>query len=100
MTNWILIKEAVELVSNLLAAEGAYELPQSIEKRCLDWYNHSEITDPEMLAAAALNGPYNPEFTWDDLLALRNFFFPPMPLDLTEISVQEIKEALFDEDWR
>ena len=99
MTNFNLINDAVKLVSQIEEAENIYETNNTIYNRCLDWYNHSEIIDAEMLAAVALNGPYDPNLKWNDLVAAKEYYFPTEPIEFSNFHIHEIEEALHDAIW-
>ena len=100
MTNIRLINEAVELVAKMNEANYIYETNAVIRTRVEDWYNHSDIADAEMLAAVALNGDFEPGITMHDIENLRDFYFPTVPFEYTNIHIHEIEEALDDELWR
>lgn len=77
MMNMRLIAETVKLVNSYLEAENIMVSNQIIETQAKDWYNHSEIVEVEMLAAAVMNyGSYKPGTTWNELEQLRVFYFP------------------------
>lgn len=76
MTNINLIEEAVRLVVDLFEAEGIAETTTSIRERASKWYNNTEITDAEMLAAATITGSYQFGTSWDELVDWKNFYFP------------------------
>lgn len=77
MMNMRLIAETVKLVNSYLEAENIMVATQTIEAQTKDWYNHNEIVEAEMLAAAVMNyGSYKPGTTWNELEQLRNFYFP------------------------
>lgn len=101
MTNYKLIKEVVKTVSFLYEAKRITETNNSIEKRVLNWYNHTDIADFEMLVAAAWIGDYNLNITYDIIETVRDMLFSPSPLEgLTNYHIGEIEEALHDEKWR
>ena len=52
-----------------------------------------------MLAAVALEGPYNPDMKWNDLVAAKNFYFSSEPLEFSNFHIHEIEEALRDRFW-
>lgn len=77
MINIRLIDETVKLVNSYFEAENIMVSNQTIEAQTKDWYNHSEIVEAEMLAAAVMNyGNYRPNTTWNELEQLREFYFP------------------------
>lgn len=99
MMNWDLINEAVRLVIEIEEIENIRETNDTIYERCIDWYNHSEIADAEMLAAVVLNGPYDPTMKWNDLVAAKELYFPSEPIEFSNFHIHEIEEALHDEVW-
>jgi len=69
-----------------------------IRNRILTWYEHSDVTDPEVLAACALEGKdWYPDATYEDMLNAKEWWFPKNPYD--EISIWEIEEAQNDIKW-
>ena len=102
MINWTLIDEAVKLVIEIEEAEGVTEQTSTIQARALDWCNNTEITSAEMLAAATLNGSYNPSISWDTLEQWTDFYFLPEEAcwEANHFSVVEIEEPYRDADWR
>ena len=55
MMNLMLINETVRLIVEYNDFENIYETNENIRNRVIDWYNHTEITNSEMLAAVALH---------------------------------------------
>lgn len=116
MTNMKLIIESTKLVSNYFEAENIMVSDQTIEAQVIDWYNHSEIVEAEMLAAAVMHyGYYNPEVKWNQLKDLREFYFPSEPIQfascgfdenryeilaLENFSIDEIEAAQRDIMWQ
>ena len=81
MMNMRLIAETVKLVNSYFEAENIMVSNQIIEAQAIDWYNHSEIVEAEMLAAAVMNyGNYRPGTMWNELEQLREFYFPSEPI--------------------
>ena len=77
MMNMRLIAETVKLVNSYFEAENIMVSNQIIEAQAIDWYNHSELVEAEMLAAAVMNyGNYRPGTMWNELEQLREFYFP------------------------
>lgn len=68
MINWTLINQTVELINRTEEAEGITEQDSLIQDKVLDWYNHTDITDVDVLAAAALHGYYDPDITYSQLV--------------------------------
>ena len=98
MLNERLINEAVKIVIEYFETEGIFEETESIRNRAINWYNHSEIVTPQMLAAVVISGDYRP-ITWDEVLEIEEFFFPSLPIELN-FSVGEIEESYRDMLWR
>ncbi|MCC8068774.1 MAG: hypothetical protein LIO71_03290 [Ruminococcus sp.] len=110
MLNTRLIEEAVKIVIEYWEAEGISEETKTIRDRVTDWYNHTEITTPQMLAAAAISGDYEFGVTWDELLDRERFFFPD-PIEQSDAyaeylithdnySIGEIEASYHDDQWR
>lgn len=88
MMNMKLINETIKLVNAYFEAENIMVSNQIIEAQAIDWYNHSEIVEPEMLAAAVMNyGNYKFGTTWNELEQLCEFYFPT-------ISVEEMSRRI------
>lgn len=68
MTNLNLINAATDMASIYCAKKGLPQDTDSIRRRVEDWYNHTDITDAEILAAAALEFA---TFEWLPLSILR-----------------------------
>ena len=97
MTNINLIIEATELANEFLEAEHIHVASSQLMERAQEWYNHTEITDAETLAAVVLYGDFEPSIRIDDIEKLRQFYFPTEPF---ELHIGEIEAALKDEEWR
>lgn len=81
-----LVIENMEI--NYIACDTA-----SVRNRVYSWYNNSDVTDPEILAACALEGKdWYPGATYQDMLDAKNYWFPKNPYD--EIPIWEI-EAMY-----
>lgn len=78
---------AAAIVENYYEASGITCDFDSIYKRVHDWYIHSDITDPEILAACALSGEWHPGTTYQDMLNAREKWFSIAPI--SEISIWE-----------
>lgn len=100
MMNTNLIDAAVSLVVAFNESEGIMEQTSTIKARVISWYNNSEIVDEEMLAAAAIVGEYTISMNWNDLLSIKEFYFPSEPIEYSNFHIGEIEEAQFDEFWR
>ena len=97
VTNLNLLVEATELVNEFLEAENIHMTNDSIMERAREWYDHTEITDPETLAAVVLYGDFDPSIRIDAIEELTQFYFPTEPF---ELHIGEIEAALKDEEWR
>ena len=101
MLNMKLIEEAVKLVVDYYETERAVADTRGIRDSAIEWYSNTEIVDAEMLAAAVMTSPCRPhilaEITWDTLREWKEFFYPSIPFEYTEIHVHEIQEAIEDE---
>lgn len=92
-----LILKAVELANKFLEAENIHVANAQLMKRAVKWYDHTEITDPETLAAVVLYGDFDPSIRIDVIEELTQFYFPTEPF---ELHIGEIEAALKDEEWR
>lgn len=93
MTNMRLIAETVKLINDYFEAENITATNQTITNQAIEWYNHSEITDAEMLAAAVMTyGNYKPGTTWDELEQLRDFYFPSDFIHFCSCGVDENRD--------
>ena len=97
MMNWELIDNTTEQVGYFYECEGIMETSASIKARVIEWYEHSDIADIEVLSAAAYLGKYDPKITYDEILATRDMLFPQIPVELCNFHIGEIEEALNDE---
>lgn len=99
MTNVRLIDAAVNLVGTILDNLHITENNASIRNRVLSWYNNTDVTDPELLAAAAMLGDYSIEYTYTDMLKARDYWFPNFYQDYVEYfeyGIHEIEAAQYD----
>lgn len=97
MTNMNLLLEATELASEFLEAENIHVANAQLMERAREWYDHTEITDPETLAAVVLYGDFEPGIRIDEIERLKEFYFPSEPF---EVHIGEIEMALHDAEWR
>jgi hypothetical protein len=95
MTNWSLIEQATKLAQDFYSTENIYENSKITREKALDWYNHTEITDAEMLAAAVISGHYRAGTAWDELEDLKEFYFPSTPVYET---IQKLDKALENDE--
>ena len=75
MTHYSTVEKAVELANNVLEASGIMMGNDTLRSRVFSWYNHTDVTDPEILAACAIFGYYDSDYTYDDMLKDRDFWF-------------------------
>lgn len=112
MMNWKLIEEAVDLVNELFEAEGIVESTTFIREKAIEWYSHTDIYEAHMLAAATISGHYRFGTSWDELIDLREFYFPSnydyppivrtyteVPVEYDNFSIEEIEAAQNDGRW-
>lgn len=100
MVNMNLINEAVKLAAHLFEQEGVAVNNEAIEKSAKEWYNHTDITNAEELAAAVWIGEYSPKLTYENILGLKEMLFPTEPLEMQNFHIGEIEEALNDAEWQ
>ena len=97
MINVNLIEEAIKLAIQYYEANRLTVDTKSIKKRVLDWYNHSDIADAEILAAAAIESEYECGADYDTILAWKEFYFPETPIEYqVYVSTQEIKDYIYE----
>lgn len=68
MDNWDMIKEAIRIVINYFEACNIFVSTECITNSAIDWYRHSEISDPYMLATMVIQG--DKRMTWDEMVEL------------------------------
>ena len=91
-------EKAIALVIENLEVNHIACDTKCIRNRVYGWYNHSDVTDPEMLAACALAGKdWHPGATYQEMLDEKEWWFPQNPYD--GISIWEIEEAQHDMIW-
>ena len=91
MTNCKLINEAVDLAIGYYEANDYTCDSYNIKRRVQDWYNHSDIADAELLAAAAINSEYSCGIDYDLILMWREVYFPDVPIEYSgNIHVSEL----------
>lgn len=100
MTNMNLIERATGMVVEFFELEGTAVDTESIRKRVTEWYNHTDITEPEMLASAAWIGEYNPKIKYQSIEEAKTVLYPEEPLEVQNYHIGEIEEALRDADWQ
>lgn len=76
MKYYATVEKAVNLVVSTMFANGKQEDIDSIRARVYGWYANTDCTDPEVLAACALFGPYYADVKYRDMLDMRDWWFP------------------------
>ncbi len=99
MTHWELIDEAVALAAEIEEAMGIEENNASIKARVLDWYNHTDVCDAEMLAAASMHGSFQ-SVDYNTLCIWHDEYFFPMNCHANIFSIGEIEDSYRDKLWR
>lgn len=98
MQKYSTVDMAVTMVFENLEANHITYDEKSIVNRVYSWYSHSDVTDPEILAACALmGGDWFPGADYDYMLAARNWWFPQNPEE--NIPIWEIEAAQRDVMW-
>ena len=98
MKRYATVEAAVVLVVENLEANHITCDTESIRNRIYSWYSHSDVTDPEMLAACALQwGDWVSGISYDFMLATKEYWFPHNIED--NFSIGEIEDAQRDERW-
>lgn len=102
MTNLILINKAVTTLEEIYESKNIQESRKSIESRILDWYNHTDITEEEMLVAAAWIGNYSPSISFETIEDIREALFvePLIPREFRGLSHEDMVLALSDRFYR
>lgn len=99
MTNKNLITKAVEIVISYFETEGISEETRTLYSRAEDWYNHTEITNPQTLAAVVISGSYDRGIRYNEIKQIEEFYFPSSPIDLDNFHIGEIEESYNDCFW-
>lgn len=99
MTNTNLINDAIDLVVNYFEANRILVNSSTIRTRVESWYNNSDIADAEILAAMSIEGSYKP-MDYSEILAKRDEYFPEIPVEYSNFSVEEIRMAMEDAQWQ
>lgn len=97
IANKKLYDEVFKIIVNSFECEHIFVDNESIDRRLTDWYNHTDYTEPETLAALTMYSEYNPFITYQDVKEIKEFFFPSIPS--FEIHISEIEAALHDYDY-
>ena len=98
MQRYSTVDMAVTMVFENFEANHITYDEKSVVNRVYSWYSHSDVTDPEILAACALMGKdWFPGATYQDMLDAKEWWFPKNPYN--EISIWEIEAAQHDTIW-
>ena len=93
MVKYTAAETAISLVIENMEINHIACNTESIRTRVYSWYNNSDVTDPEILAACALEGKdWYPGATYQDMLDAKNYWFPKNLYD--EVPIWEI-EAIY-----
>ena len=99
MKTYSTVEAAVQLVIDTLEANYISSNTECIRNRVYSWYNHSDVTDPEILAACALEGKdWYPGATYQDMLAARDLWFPQD--HNPEFAIWEFEASEHDAVWQ
>lgn len=104
-----MMNEIMRIVNDYFEAENVYvpnfEITHAIEiiTNVADSLE-LDITDAEVIAAVVIDFVYQPEgdlsYTAEDFTKLHEFYFPSEPVEMCNYSVEEIRGAIWDEEWR
>ena len=76
MTNIKLFQTAINKANEYCENHNITSDYMSLYSRISDWYNHTDITDPEMLAAVALEFTSYIMLPYDVLIKVTEMYFP------------------------
>ena len=93
MMNNALINMSVALATNYLKNNEIEFNEQAIKQRVENWYCHSDIADAEILAACAIASDYEP-WDYEHILETKEYYFPTIPVEFDNISIEEIELAM------
>ena len=92
-----LYEEVFKTVVDAFEFEQIFMDNTTIDRRITDWYNHTDYTDVETLAALVMGSEYRASITCDEVEEMKEFFFQSHPH--FELSIAEIEMALHDYDF-
>lgn len=99
MRTFAAVEQATNLAMQLFEANYITVNYNSIKDCVFSWYNNTDIVDPEILAACALEGKnWFPGATYQQMLNAKEQWFPQNPYE--EFSIWEIEAAQYDMIWR
>ena len=75
------VEEATAIILDLNFANGILEPINTVRTRVFSWYNNTDVTDVEMIAASALMGSYRRDMTYEDMVDAKNWWFPCNPYE-------------------
>lgn len=81
MKRYTTVENAVTLAIKTFEANHIVSDTESIRNRIYSWYSHSDVTDPEVLAACGMEGWWYPAVTYDDMLRMKENWFPENPYE-------------------
>jgi len=98
MKRYSTVEAAVELVvKNLEANRKVYDT-DSIRAKVYAWYENTDVTDSEILAACVLEGKdWSVKTSYQEMLDLKEWWFPH--ISCNDIAIWEIEEAQRDAFW-
>lgn len=102
MINTKLIEATMKEIETFFKLEGfplTLDLKANFKTKAENWYNYTEITDAETLAAVVMSGDFEPGITIKEIQQIEEFFYPSIPPEYTEIHIAEIEEAERDSFW-
>ena len=97
MKRYATVEAAVDLVVKTFEANHIVSDSECIRQRVYSWYSHSDVTDPEILAACAIEGWWYPAATYDDMLMMKEGWFPEDPYE--EVHSWGFTTASYDMVW-
>ncbi len=97
IVNRRLYEEVFKIVVDAFEYEHILMDNKTIDRRITDWYNHTDYTDAETLAALVMYSDYKSHITPKDVEEIKEFFFPSAPS--FKIHISEIEMALHDYDF-
>lgn len=92
------VEAAVRIVIEELELQHIPCDTPSIRARVYGWYEHSDVADPEVLAACALTRDWYPTATYHDMLKAKEYWFPSNPYE--NFASWEIEAAQHDAFWQ
>lgn len=98
MTKYTAAETAISLVIENMEINHIACNTESVRTRVYNWYNNSDVTDPEVLAACVLEGmDWFPGVSYKTMLEAKERWFPKNPYD--EIFIEDIEIAQLIETW-